>query len=568
MEYLDAEPVESVATELERSGRGGFAAVVLGVAGLAALVFGLIALGGSAESPPEEPAEPVGTSIAPAPQGVIETADGVVQLSSIVDPATVGELPVRFEAVSSTLVRTARFQPPADGGWYFGGASGVRRTTDLDESVEIPVVVDGVNLLAGATEIAGAGSGDSAVVVVRRADSALDLFDCSLPSETMTVARTDDGGATWTSTDVVSQPDDEFAGLAFVRGDIDVALTASSTMVMWQPRYFLALRCVLEGTEFVDEDIAAVTAGGLTLADTTGRGGELLTWADVGVDVAVYARLTDSSAIPESTFALISGGEVASVDRRVGWSLRSADEAFVVGGLDGDQRVTLEAGWEPLPSQYVVIGLGSGGDVEVLDQADRRLLSFDGGRTFVDTGLGPNLTVQDVVRVGDEWYASVVYAEPFVRRAVFEHEGHLVELRVRIEETLGDRGSVGATVSDPDGVVLIDVDDPIGEDSFPDWLVVDDPEITQFLVDGEVVLAVPDAVINDAWVEGLSTGRPDVPVPLVSHRSADGTWTHQLLSDVLGLGDDAFVTGWFTAGGRPGFVASEGPGRSVHFADG
>ena len=92
MEYLDAEPVESVATELERSGRGGFAAVVLGVAGLAALVFGLIALGGSAESPPEEPAEPVGTSIAPAPQGVIETADGVVQLSSIVDPATVGGL--------------------------------------------------------------------------------------------------------------------------------------------------------------------------------------------------------------------------------------------------------------------------------------------------------------------------------------------------------------------------------------------------------------------------------------------------------------------------------------------
>ena len=126
-----------------------------------------------------------------------------MQLSSIVDPATVGELPIRFEAVSSTLVRTARFQPPADGGWYFGGASGVRRTTDLDESVEIPVVVDGVNLLAGATEIAGAGSGDSAVVVVRRADSALDLFDCSLPSETMTVARTDDGGATWTSTDVV-----------------------------------------------------------------------------------------------------------------------------------------------------------------------------------------------------------------------------------------------------------------------------------------------------------------------------------------------------------------------------
>ena len=558
IEYIDAGPDRSPlddegVAEHRRAGGLGTLAVVAAV--VAAIVVALGAFGGDETNEEALEDDAVSTTLAPPPPGVVVVDGAAFFLADLVDPESLVALPYEFEAVDDfgfsplSYIETL----PRPGGWWFE-RSGVLRAEDFVDFEPVAVDVDGVDVTEVDGRMTGASWGDAAAVLFAVEES--DSVVCGSPGEQLVVAHTLDGGGSWRTHEMQPRYPSEFDGLGSVSAEPTVAVSGDAVAVLWTPRIELSVPCIVRDTELEPSDVARPVAEGLVLSATSGRAGEIVPWADLGVDVTLAARLTDFLGWDRATLFHADSTGVTEHEVRIG-QLDAVDDGFVV------------TGWTDLGEPYVE-GLRGGALTEL--PATRRTLvhegqlrpfarslvadvdrsgevSFDGGQTFVATGLQDQLWLSSAVELDGEWFGTVTWRAPPVRTASIPHD----ELDVSIRSTFGDGRfgvTYGVTVAAADGTVLLD------RESTPatpfDWADVRPDGVDLIGRDG-VVASVDRAAFDTAMGE-LDRRRP-VAVPLLSHRDVDGVWSHQPVADALGIESTAAVAAVFEVDDAPAVLA-------------
>ncbi len=559
IEYLDELPSSTDAGVVERSSGGGLKFVLVAVAGVLVVVLGLVALDRSAPEPESaEPVEETPVSIAPEAElapGFVAVDGEVFRIDAILGADGSGD-PFDLVAVDDPITGGSLWATPipTSGGWRQRG-TGLQRTADLMSWLAVSDP-EGLTAIDSPSRTIFASAGDS--VAGARLTEDETFSECDLPTQRARVVHTSDGGATWAVHDVVLEDPEEFTRLGRPSGSVTLAVSGSSVALKWVPEVEMLARCLVVGTDFETSDVSRTTFEGIVLSPSSGRGGELVTWSELGVD-PIAAQASRRGDTGPGTLLLFEGEGEAPIRHLLdGGFLSAIDGGFVVWGLapDGGSLVIrfVDGVATELPNTSFVVGdplvLGTPSNAFVVDSARPGQLSLDGGVTFRDVGLPPEIAIDAVVDVDGVWYAATRWTEPSTRTVDVEHEDLSITFRSEFGE--GRFGvTYGVTVLAADGSTLLEREStPAAPFAWADVGV----DTVGLLSGDEVVVSVPRAEF-DAAMEWLDRPLPQ-QLSLVSRRDQKGNWSHRPLSDLPDVGATDVVARVFDVGDSAAFVIS------------